>query len=141
MCVAAPGLAWFLLLDLLLIAAYTAFVADGDGVGRPAPGRAGARSWAASGGRWRCRPPSPTSSRTRCCGSAGPALLVRVASTAKWLLLVVALGLALWALLVGTARFLLPWSQPPQFPPDVPDGEVGEPWPCVEGQLVPLPGR
>ena len=46
---------------------------------------------------------------------------------------VVALGFALWALLVGTARLLLPWSQAPLHPPEVPDGEVGEPRPCVEG--------
>ena len=65
---------------------------------------------------------------------AAPAALVRVASTAKWLLPGVALVVAVGVLLVGTARFLLPWSQPPRDDPDVPDGAVGPPKPCVEGQ-------
>ena len=101
----------------------------------------GCRSWAASAATLAVAPAVADLVENALLWFGGPALLVRVASTAKWLLLAVALGLALWALLVGTARFLLPWSQPPQFPPDVPDGEVGEPWPCVEGELVPLPGR
>ena len=131
-CVAAPGLAWFLLLDLVLIAAYTAFFLTATAWG--ARHLAGLGPFLGRFGRTLAVSPAVADLvENALLWFGGPALLVRVASTAKWLLLAVALGLALWALLVGTARFLLPWSQPPQFPPDVPDGEVGEPWPCVEG--------
>ncbi|HEX3257009.1 MAG TPA: hypothetical protein VHS35_00740, partial [Pseudonocardia sp.] len=131
-CVEAPGLAWFLLLDLLLIAAYTAFLVTATGWG--ARNLAGLGPFLGRFGRTLAVAPAVADLvENALLWFAGPYLLVRVASTAKWLFLVVALGLALWALLVGTARFLLPWSQPPQFPPDVPEGEVGEPRPCVEG--------
>ena len=131
-CVEAPGLAWFLLLDLLLIAAYTAFLVTATGWG--ARNLAGLGPFLGRFGRTLAVAPAVADLvENALLWFAGPYLLVRVASTAKLLFLVVALGLALWALLVGTARFLLPWSQPPQFPPDVPEGEVGEPRPCVEG--------
>ena len=131
-CVAAPGLAWFLLLDLVLIAAYTAFFLTATAWG--ARHLAGLGPFLGRFGRTLAVSPAVADLvENALLWFGGPPLLVRVASTAKWLLLAVALGLALWALLIGTARFLLPWSQPPQFPPDVPDGEVGEPWPCVEG--------
>jgi hypothetical protein len=131
-CGAAPGLAWFLLLDLVLIAAYTAFFLTATAWG--ARHLTGLGPFLDRFGRTLAVSPAVADLvENALLWFGGPALLVRVASTAKWLLLAVALGLALWALLIGTARFLLPWSQPPQFPPDVPDGEVGEPWPCVEG--------
>lgn len=131
-CEAAPGLGGFLLLDLLLIAAYTAFFLTATGWG--AGHLAGLGPFLSRYGPTLAVAPAVADLvENGLLWFSGPFLLVRVASTGKWLLLAVTLGLALWALVVGTARFLLPWSQPPLFPPDVPGGEVGEPRPCVEG--------
>lgn len=134
-CVAAQGLTRFLLLDVLLIAAYTAFIALAMVWGARRLAGSGARAFVRRfGPAMTVAPAVADLTENALLWFAAPPALVRVASTAKWLLLAVALVVAVWVLLVGTARFLLPWSQPPRDHPDVPDGAVGAPKPCVEGQ-------